>query len=126
LCALTPALRQSVFSAALFLRRNAGYRNSDMENLIPREGGSLLPPHSSTGGILVRMRTGLVFGLAFVAVSLTGAARAEVKMSGSFVADAACPATQAIKSGKNPGNISTDAGQSYDCWLATRMLPRII
>ncbi|UVK41564.1 ribonuclease [Mesorhizobium sp. AR10] len=35
-------------------------------------------------------------------------------MSGSFVADAACPATQAIKSGKNPGSVSTATGQSYD------------
>ncbi|TIX37502.1 MAG: ribonuclease, partial [Mesorhizobium sp.] len=58
-------------------------------------------------------RTGLVFEFALVAALLTGAARAEVKMSGSFVADATCPATQAIMNGKNPGNISTDAGQSY-------------
>ena len=69
------------------------------------------------------MRTGLVFGLALVAVSLTGAARAEVKMSGSFVADATCPATQAIKSGRNPGNISTDAGQSYEILAGNKKYP---
>ncbi|TGS24215.1 ribonuclease, partial [bacterium M00.F.Ca.ET.180.01.1.1] len=35
-------------------------------------------------------------------------------MSGTFVADSACPATQAIKSGKSPGNISTETGKSYE------------
>ncbi|RVD73725.1 MAG: ribonuclease [Mesorhizobium sp.] len=59
------------------------------------------------------MRTGFAFLLAAAVTALAGAARADVKMSGSFVADAACPATQAIKNGKNPGNISTAAGQSY-------------
>ncbi|RUZ47330.1 ribonuclease, partial [Mesorhizobium sp. M7A.F.Ca.US.007.01.1.1] len=39
------------------------------------------------------MRIGVVFGLAMLAASLAGAAHADVKMSGSFVADAACPAT---------------------------------
>jgi ribonuclease T2 len=43
-----------------------------------------------------------------------GAAHADVKMSGTFVADSACPATQAIKNGKNPGNISTETGKSYE------------
>jgi ribonuclease T2 len=71
----------------------------------------------------MRMRTGLVFGLALVAASLAGAARADVKMTGSFVADAACPATQAIKSGKNPGNISTDAGQSYELLAGNKDAP---
>jgi ribonuclease T2 len=59
------------------------------------------------------MRVGLFTGFAMLALSLAGVARADVKLSGSFVADAACPATQAIKTGRNPGNISTDAGQSY-------------
>jgi ribonuclease T2 len=58
------------------------------------------------------MRMGIVWGLAMLAALLAGAARADVKMSGSFVADASCPATQAIKSGKNPGNLSTEAGKS--------------
>lgn len=71
----------------------------------------------------MRMRTGLVFGLALVAALLTGAARAEVKMSGSFVADASCPATQAIKSGKNPGDISTDAGRSYELLAGNKDAP---
>lgn len=60
------------------------------------------------------MRTWLVFGAMLAAAVTTGAARAETKLDGTFVADAACPATQAIKSGQNPGNISTEAGQSYD------------
>ncbi|SJM35904.1 ribonuclease T2 family protein [Mesorhizobium delmotii] len=71
----------------------------------------------------MRTLTGLVFGLALVAASLTGAAWAEVKLSGSFVADATCPATQAIKSGKNPGNISTDAGQSYELLAGNKDAP---
>ncbi len=60
------------------------------------------------------MRFASAFGLAFLSASLlAGAARADVKMSGTFVADASCPATQAIKNGKNPGDIATTAGQSY-------------
>ncbi|TIX70435.1 MAG: ribonuclease, partial [Mesorhizobium sp.] len=68
-------------------------------------------------------RTGLVFEFALVVALLAGAARAEVKMSGSFVADATCPATQAIKNGKNPGNISTDAGQSYELLAGNKDAP---
>lgn len=71
----------------------------------------------------MRTLTGLVFGSALVAASLTSAARAEVKMSGSFVADATCPATQAIRSGRNPGNIATDAGQSYELLAGNKDVP---
>ncbi|TIM46036.1 ribonuclease [Mesorhizobium sp.] len=71
----------------------------------------------------MRTLTGLVFGSALVAASLTSAARAEVKMSGSFVADATCPATQAIRSGRNPGNIATDAGQSYELLAGNKDAP---
>ncbi|MCV3209109.1 ribonuclease [Mesorhizobium sp. YC-39] len=69
------------------------------------------------------MRSGLAFGLALLAMLLTGTARAEVKMSGAFVADAACPATQAVKSGKNPGDISTSAGQSYELLAGNKDAP---
>ncbi|WP_421912304.1 ribonuclease T2 family protein [Mesorhizobium sp.] len=69
------------------------------------------------------MRTGLVWGLGILAASLAGAARADVKMSGTFVADASCPATQAIKSGKNPGNLSTDAGKTYDLLAGNKDTP---
>jgi ribonuclease T2 len=69
------------------------------------------------------MRIGVVFGLAMLAASLAGAARADVKMSGTFVADAACPATQAIKNGKNPGNVSTDAGQGYQLLAGNKDAP---
>ncbi|SIT59450.1 Ribonuclease T2 [Mesorhizobium prunaredense] len=71
----------------------------------------------------MRTLTGVVFGSALAAASLTGAVRAEVKMSGSFVADATCPATQAIKSGKNPGNIATDAGRSYELLAGNKDVP---
>ncbi|TGQ03623.1 ribonuclease, partial [Mesorhizobium sp. M00.F.Ca.ET.217.01.1.1] len=57
------------------------------------------------------MRIAVIFGLALLAGSLAGAAHADVKMSGTFGADAAWPATQAIKNGEKPGNVSTDAGQ---------------
>lgn len=53
-------------------------------------------------------------GLGFCATLLAGGAQAEVKLSGSFVADAACPATQAIRTGKNPGNVGTQTGQNYE------------
>lgn len=69
------------------------------------------------------MRMGFVWGLGILAASLAGAAQADVKMSGSFVADASCPATQAIKSGKNPGNLSTDAGKSYELLAGNKDTP---
>ncbi|MGX5801005.1 ribonuclease T2 family protein [Bradyrhizobium sp. Arg314] len=59
------------------------------------------------------MRVWALWGSMVLALAGAGAAHADVKMSGTFVADSACPATQAIKNGKNPGNISTAAGQSY-------------
>lgn len=60
------------------------------------------------------MRIWLVLGAMLAGVAAGGAAHAETKLGGTFVADAACPATQAIKRGKNPGDVSTQAGQSYD------------
>ena len=71
----------------------------------------------------IYMRTGLAFGLLLLAVSLAGMARADVKMSGSFVADTSCPATQAIKSGRNPDNVSTRTGQSYELLAGNKDLP---
>ncbi|RUU05059.1 ribonuclease [Mesorhizobium sp. USDA-HM6] len=59
------------------------------------------------------MRVWALWGSVVLALVGVGPANADVKMSGTFVADSACPATQAIKSGKNPGNVSTEAGQSY-------------
>ena len=69
------------------------------------------------------MRISAIWGAVFLALAGTGVAQADVKMSGSFVADAACPATQAIKSGKNPGNVSTAAGQSYDLLAGNKDAP---
>jgi ribonuclease T2 len=69
------------------------------------------------------MRIAAIWGAVLLALAGVGVARADVKMSGSFVADAACPATQAIKSGKNPGNVSTAAGQSYDLLAANKDTP---
>jgi ribonuclease T2 len=69
------------------------------------------------------MRISAIVAAVFFALAGAGAARADVKMSGSFVADAACPATQAIKSGKNPGNVSTAAGQSYDLLAGNKDVP---
>jgi len=59
------------------------------------------------------MRVWALWGSVVLALVGAGTARADVKMSGTFVADSACPATQAIKSGKNPGDVSTQTGQSY-------------
>jgi len=61
-------------------------------------------------------------GLAFFALSAM-AAHAEVRMSGTFVADSSCPATQTIKTAKNPGNISVEAGQSYDLLAGNKTPP---
>ena len=69
------------------------------------------------------MRTGLAFGLLLLAVSHAGMARADVKMSGSFVAEAACPATQAIKGDRNPDNVSTRTGQSYELLAGNKDIP---
>ena len=69
------------------------------------------------------MRISAIVAAVFFALAGAGMARADVKMSGSFVADAACPATQAIKSGKNPGNIATAAGQSYDLLAGNKDAP---
>jgi len=69
------------------------------------------------------MRIGVVFGLTLLATSLAIAAHADVKLSGTFVADAACPATQAIKNGKNPGNVSTDAGKGYELLAGNKDMP---
>ena len=69
------------------------------------------------------MRISAIWAAVLVALASAGMARADVKMSGSFVADAACPATQAIKSGKNPGNVSTTAGQSYDLLAGNKDAP---
>jgi len=69
------------------------------------------------------MRISAIVAAVFFALAGAGMARADVKMSGSFVADSACPATQAIKSGKNPGNIATTAGQSYDLLAGNKDAP---
>ncbi|RWH73725.1 ribonuclease [Mesorhizobium sp.] len=60
------------------------------------------------------MRVWALWGSMVLALADAGAAHADVKMSGTFVADSACPATQAIRNGKNPGNISTEAGKGYE------------
>jgi ribonuclease T2 len=46
--------------------------------------------------------------------STAGAARAEVKMSGSFVAKSACPATSSIRGAKNPGGVQLEPGKAYN------------
>jgi ribonuclease T2 len=69
------------------------------------------------------MRSTFVFGLGCLALSLAGPAHAEVKMSGSFVADEVCPATPAIRSGRNPGKIETEAGKAYDLLAGNKNQP---
>ena len=67
----------------------------------------------------------LVFGFATALATAIacGSAYAEVKLSGSFVADRACPATQSIKTAKNPGNISTETGKSDDLLAGNKDMP---
>ena len=52
-----------------------------------------------------------MFGLSLVLMA--GAALAQVKMDGQFVASKACPAVASIKKGTNPDNTSIEAGKSY-------------
>ena len=60
------------------------------------------------------MRT-TFFAPAFLFSTLVaaGAARAEVQMSGSFVAKEACAATPSIHSSANPGDVSLEASRAY-------------
>ena len=69
------------------------------------------------------MRLVLGFATVLAVVIACGSAQAEVKLSGSFVADRACPATQSIKTAKNPGNVATEAGKSYDLLAGNRDMP---
>jgi len=69
------------------------------------------------------MRLILGFGTIATAAFLCGAARAEVKLSGSFVADRACPATQSIKTAKNPGNVAIEPGKTYDLLAGNKEMP---
>jgi ribonuclease T2 len=68
-----------------------------------------------------QMRLGFVLVAAMVV--LAGPAHAEVKLSGSFVADRACPATQSVKAARNPGNVATEAGRSYDLLAGNKAMP---
>jgi ribonuclease T2 len=78
---------------------------------VNRTGDGFSRTARKMGGI---MRTAFVYSTVFAAVITAGVAHAENKLNGAFVADATCPATQSIKSGKNPGNVSTAIGQNYD------------
>lgn len=91
----------------------ARHRNSDTA------AGQVPPIRFGKGS---SMRKLAAFGLGFCA-ALGTPAHAEVRMTGSFVADRACPATQSIKSGKNPGNVATEAGRTYDLLAGNRDLP---
>ena len=50
---------------------------------------------------------------AAVLVLLPFSARAEIPLVGSFIARKACPATQNIKAGDNPGKVMTEVGRAY-------------
>ncbi|MDR3476045.1 MAG: ribonuclease [Devosia sp.] len=46
-------------------------------------------------------------------LAATGAARADVPMSGTFVANSACPAVSSIRKGTNPGDVTLEPQKSY-------------
>jgi ribonuclease T2 len=54
----------------------------------------------------------VIAGLALM-MTLALPARADVPMSGTFLAASACPAVQSIKKGTNPGDIALSPGQRY-------------
>ena len=69
------------------------------------------------------MRKDWVLLAAATGLFLGGPAYAEVKLSGSFVATRVCAATQSIKTAKNPGNVSTEAGKTYDLLAGNKAMP---
>ena len=69
------------------------------------------------------MRGSPVLLAVVTALSLGGSALADVKLSGSFVADRACAATQSIKTAKNPGNVAIEAGRTYDLFAGNKAMP---
>ena len=57
--------------------------------------------------------------LAFLALMLLVApAQAEVPLSGTFTATAACPALQSIRRQTNPGDVLTQPGTGYELLAA--------
>ncbi len=54
-----------------------------------------------------------ILALGFGLLLLSGAAWAQVKMEGQFLASKACPAVVSIKKGTNPDNSAVEAGKSY-------------
>src|SRR5579863_9988024 len=54
----------------------------------------------------------LVFVLACLCLSVAPAS-AQTKLTGTFIANQACPALQSIKKATNPGNVTLTAGTSY-------------
>jgi ribonuclease T2 len=67
----------------------------------------------------------LILGLMTIAMATIacGTARAEVKLSGSFVADRACAAVQSIKSDRNPGDVAVESGKSYELLAGNKTEP---
>jgi ribonuclease T2 len=68
------------------------------------------------------MRATSIVALTLLVMS-AATARAEVRMSGTFVADSSCPATQTIKTAKNPGDVKVTIGQGYDLLASNKQPP---
>lgn len=67
-------------------------------------------------------RRSLAFVPVFVILS-TQPLRAEVPLDGFFIAEQACPATQSIRAGANPGNVMTEHRRAYDLLAGNRETP---
>lgn len=69
-----------------------------------------MPPQTFSFPVRLLAAGGLVFSLSL----LPSATHAQVPASGTFTATQACPATQSIRGGRNPGNIQLTVGQRYE------------
>lgn len=49
--------------------------------------------------------------------------RAEIALEGFFIAERACPATQSIRTGANPGGVMTEPRRAYDLLAGNRETP---
>jgi ribonuclease T2 len=65
----------------------------------------------------------LTLVLFVLGLAVTGAARADVPMGGTLVANAACPALSSIRKGTNPGNVLLESGKSYPLVSANKTPP---
>lgn len=81
---------------------------------------ALLVPQNFFGNT---MRTVRYLFLILACGLSASAAQAQMQLSGTFVADQSCPASQSIKTNRNPGNIRLRPGKSYELLASNKDQP---